>query len=120
MEEQVISKIQVQLVLVMQGDILRLKETMVDLLDLIQVLDLKLLEEAVVVQVQMVTMDQLEDLEDLEDRELLIQLQDHLSQEAAVAEDLQEKLEEQEVQEALVAEVMVQVTALWVEQVELI
>jgi hypothetical protein len=119
-EELVITNLQGLLELVMQEGILLLKEIMVDLLDLIQVLDLKPLEEEAVVQVQLVVMEQEMDLEDLEDREQLIQLQDHLSQEAAVAEDLQEKVEDQQVAEAPGAEATVQIMVLLVEPVQII
>jgi hypothetical protein len=119
-EELVITNLQGLLELVMQEGILLLKEIMVDLLDLIQVLDLKPLEEEAVVQVQLAVMEQEMDLEDLEDREQLIQLQDHLSQEAAVAEDLQEKVEDQQVAEAPGAEATVQIMVLLVEPVQII
>jgi hypothetical protein len=117
-EEVVITNLQGLLELVMQEGILLLKEIMVDLLDLIQALHLKPLEEAAVVQVQLAVMEQEMDLEALEDREQLIQLQDHLSQEAAVAEDLQEKVEDQQVAEAPGAEAAVQIVVLLVEPVQ--
>jgi hypothetical protein len=117
-EEVVITNLQGLLELVMQEGILLLKEIMVDLLDLIQLLHLKPLEEAAVVQVQLAVMEQEMDLEALEDREQLIQLQDHLSQEAAVAEDLQEKVEDQQVAEAPGAEAAVQIVVLLVEPVQ--
>jgi hypothetical protein len=119
-EEVVITNLQGLLELVMQEGILLLKEIMVDLLDLIQLLDLKPLEEAAVVQVQLAVMEQEMDLEALEDREQLIQLQDHLSQEAAVAEDLQEKVEDQQVAEAPGAEAPVQIVVLLVEPVQVL